>query len=197
MEVEAAVRVRRVVRVAVHVIPGYVGTGGGDGIVFARWESPTAPLLRVVTFDDARQERGARLRGRLVRSALGARGVEVGPVHRVRRIGPIRDVLGAKAGRSVDQFFGRTVLVDDKVLDVVHVVAQVGPRFAVGVVGQGVVDRGDAFRSVQVGHVGAEMPKVVGAEARVPTQFLPCVCRVEEGPTDREGNGLCEVAVVS
>ena len=172
--------VRGEVEIAVLVVVGQVGPGGGDGVELAGWKGPLAPLLRVVDLEDAGDQRRSCCRRDLVGALFGAGAVEVAARCRVGWVGVEGLVLGAVARGAVDRdtVTGR----EERLFHVLGVIAEVGPRFAVTVLTEHGVDRRDVLGGIQVSDVGAEVEKVLRSVRRIPIEFLPCVRRIVHWP---------------
>jgi hypothetical protein len=80
------------------------------------------------------------------------------------------------------------------VLDIIRIVAQVGPGVPVGILAHDGIDGLDSRRRVRVGDVGAEVPEL-GVEF-LEGEFLPRFRDVVHGPAEGVGDGPCEVADV-
>ncbi len=166
----------------------------GDGVVFAFWKSPFAPLLGVVDLEHAGDQGWAGCGCDLVGALFGAGAVQVAAIRGVGGVGVEGLVLGAEAGCTVDR--DTVTEWEEGLFHVLGVVTEVGPSFAITVFTEHGVDRCDVFGGIQIGDIRAEDEEILGAICRVPVELLPCVGRIVHWPADWESNCHCEVSVV-
>ena len=179
--------------IAIVVIPRQIRSRR-DRIVFPGGKSPGAPLLRIIDLEDAGDEAGPVGGSDLIGALFGAGAVEVAAVGGVGDVGVESLVLGAEAGRAVDGAGGAEG--EEGLFDVLGVVAQVGPGFAVGVGAEDGVDGGDVGGGVEVGDVVAEVEEVLRAVRGVPVKLLPCFRGVIHRSPYWEGDCHGEITVI-
>jgi hypothetical protein len=60
-------------------------------------------------------------------------------------------------------------------LEIIGVVAKVGPRLSTSIVGQLPVNFSNTLRRIDIGDIGTKVKKVRPAVGWVPIEFLPCI----------------------
>lgn len=123
----------------------------------------------------------------MVKSKLRAGLIEIRTLPTVSHIRPIRPILSAEAivaaERRMTERKTSTYWIH-KLLDVIGIISEIDPWFSVSCFAQGIVDRGDALRRIQVRYIPAEIREIIAAYVRIPVQFLPCAGGIVEWTAD-------------